>query len=65
MLCCPVLSHVQLLAIPWIVALQAPLSMGILQTRILKWVAMPSSSKSSQPRDQTQIPCIAGGFFTV
>ena len=28
---------------PWTVALQAPLSMGILQARILEWVAMPSS----------------------
>ena len=31
-------------ATPWTVAHQAPLSMGILQARILKWVAMPSSS---------------------
>ena len=28
---------------------------GILQARILKWVAIPSSSKSSQPRDRTQV----------
>ena len=27
---------------PWIAAYQAPLSMGILQVRILEWVAMPS-----------------------
>ena len=40
-------------------------SMGILQARILEWVAMPSSRGSSQPRDQTQVSCIAGGFFTV
>ena len=32
-------------------ACQAPLSMGILQARILEWVAMPSSRGSSQPRD--------------
>ena len=38
---------------------------GILQARTLEWVAMPSSRGSSQPRDQTQISCIAGGFFTV
>ena len=31
------------LVTPWTVALQAPLSMGILQARILDWVAMPSS----------------------
>ena len=47
------------------VAHQVPLSMGILQARILEWVAMPSSRGSSQPRDQTQISRIAGGFFTV
>ena len=29
------------------------------------WVAMPSSRESSQPRDQTQVSRIAGGFFTV
>ena len=37
---------------------------GILQSRILEWVAMPSSRKSSQPRDWTWVPCIAGRFFT-
>ena len=37
---------------------------GILQARILEWVAMPSSRESSWPRDQTHISCIAGGFFT-
>ena len=30
---------------------------GILQARILKWVAMPSSRGSSQPRDQTHVSC--------
>ena len=38
---------------------------GILQARILEWVAMPSSMGSSQPRDQTQVSLIAGGFFTI
>ena len=42
---------------------QAPLSMRILQARILEWVAMPSSRGSSQPKDQTQVSCIAGRFF--
>ena len=37
---------------------------GILQARILEWVAFPFSKGSSQPRDQTQVSCIAGGFFT-
>ena len=44
-------SHTQLFATLWTVVRQAPLSMGILQARILEWVAMPSSRGSSQPRD--------------
>ena len=32
---------------------------------ILEWVAMPSSRGSSQPRDWTQVSCIAGRFFNV
>ena len=35
--------HVPLFATPWTAAHQAPLSMGILQGRILEWVAMPFS----------------------
>ena len=35
------LSQVQLSVIPWTVARQVPLSMGILQARILEWVAIP------------------------
>ena len=37
---------------------------GILQARIQEWVAFPFSRGSSQPRDQTQVSCIAGRFFT-
>ena len=37
---------------------------GILQAGILELVAFPFSRGSSQPRYQTQIFCIAGGFFT-
>ena len=37
---------------------------GILQARILEWVAIPFSRGSSQSRDRTQVSCIAGGFFT-
>ena len=37
---------------------------GILQARILEWVAMPFSRASSRPRNQTQVFCIAGRFFT-
>ena len=37
---------------------------GILQARILEWVAFPFSRGSSQPRDRTQVSRIAGRFFT-
>ena len=40
---------------------------GILQAGILKWVAVPSSRGSSQPRNHTQVSCspaLASGFFT-
>ena len=36
---------------------------GILQARILEWVAIPFSRGSCQPRDWIQVSCIAGGFF--
>ena len=38
---------------------------GILQARILEWVAMLSFKGSSRPRDRTCVPRIAGGFFTI
>ena len=38
---------------------------GILQERILEWVAIPLFKGSFRPRDQTQISCTAGRFFTV
>ena len=44
-------SLVQLFVTLWTIACQAPLSMGILQVRILERVAMPSSKGSSPPRD--------------
>ena len=37
---------------------------GILQARILEWVAFPFSKGSSQPRTRTQVSHIAGRFFT-
>ena len=52
-----VLSHVQLFATPWIIH-------GILQARILEWVAFAFSRRSSQPRDRTQVSHIAGRSFT-
>ena len=32
--------------------------------RILEWVAYPFFSESSQPRNQTRVSCVTGGFFT-
>ena len=37
---------------------------GVLQVRILEWVAFPFSRGSSQLRDNIQVSCIAGGVFT-
>ena len=41
-----------------------PQGLYSLQARILEWAAFPFSRGSSQPRDQTQVSCTAGGFFT-
>ena len=38
---------------------------GILQAQILEWAAIPFSRGASQLRDQTQVSCITGGFFTI
>ena len=54
---CPTLQHRE--------PHQAPPSMGILQARLLEWVAYPFSRESSRPRNQTRVSCIAGGFFTI
>ena len=60
------LSRVQFFfATTWPLACQAPLSMRILQTRILEWIAVPSSRGSSQPRDWIQVSRIRGEFFTI
>ena len=39
--------------------------LGILQARALEWAAIPFFRGSSQPRDRTQLSCIAGRFITV
>ena len=38
---------------------------GILQARILEWVAISFSRRSSPPRSWTRVSCIAGRFFTI
>ena len=52
-------THVRLYATPWTIQ-----SVECLQARILEWVAFPFSRGSSQPRNWTQVSCIAGRFFT-
>ena len=53
------LSCIRLFATPWTYPVH-----GILQVRILEWVAFVFSRGSFQPRNQTQVSHIAGGFFT-
>ena len=48
---------------PWTIAGQAPLSMGILQARMLEII--PFSRGSSQARDQTPVSHFAGRSFTI
>ena len=55
-----ILSYVQLFVNPCIAAGLAPLSMGIIQAKKLEWAAIPSSTGSTQARDQTRVSCIAG-----
>ena len=55
------LSRVLLFATPW--SLPGSSVHGILQARILEWVAIPFSRGSSQPRDQSQVSHMAGRFF--
>ena len=60
-------GHVRLFMTLWIVPCQAPSVHGILQARILEWVAMLFSRGSSQPRTEpTSLasPALAGRFFT-
>ena len=59
-------SCVCLFAILWIVAHQTPLSIGLVQARVLEWVAIPSSRGSSCPRNWTHVSYVSytGRFFT-
>ena len=54
-----------LLSRVWLFAIPCSPVHGILQARILEWVAISCSKGSSQPRDWTQVSCIAGRFFTI
>ena len=56
---CPTLCH------PMDCSLPGSSIHGILQIRILEWVAIPFSRGSSQPRDWACISCITGRFLTI
>ena len=58
-------QSVWLFVIPWAAASQTPLPMGILQARILGWVAISFSRRSSQSSDWTHVFWIAGRFFII
>ena len=64
-LCCAVLTCDRLFVTPMDCSPPGCSVHGILQVRILEWVAMPSSRGSSQPRDRTQVHHISGRFFTI
>ena len=59
------LSRVWLFATPWTVAYQTPWSMEF--SRQEYWSGWPSPSPGDlpEPRDQIQVSCIAGKFFTI
>ena len=65
------LSHVRFFVTPWTVAHQAHCNLpgslvhGVLQRRILGWVAIPFSRGSSQPKDLTWVSLTVGRFFTI
>ena len=56
---CPTLCY------PWDCSQLGSSVHGILQARILELVSMTFSMGSYQSKDQTQVSCAAGGFFTI
>ena len=63
MLCAQLLSHVQLCD-PMDCNLPGSSVHEISQARLLEWVAISFSSRSSRPNDQTHVSCLADRFFT-
>ena len=59
-----VLKCVWLFLIPWTVAHQAPLSIRFSRQEYWGGLPCPPPAEDSQPRDQTPVSCLAGGFFT-
>ena len=66
-MCACMLSHfsyVQLFATPWAIAHQAPLSMGILQARILEWLPFPSPGDLPDPGIEPGCPALEADALT-
>ena len=63
--CCLVTKSCQSLCDPMDCSPPGSSVHGILQARILEWVAISFSRGSSRPKDQTQVSLIAGRFFTI
>ena len=61
--CAQLLSHVWLFATPWTVPTRL-LCPWDFPGKMQEWVAISYSRGSSWPRNQTNVSCIAGGFFT-
>ena len=59
------LSRVRLFATPMDCSLSGSSVHGILQARVLEWIAISFSRGSSRPRNRTQVSRIAGRGFTV
>ena len=59
------LSCVRLFVTPWTVALPGSSIHGIFQARVLEWVAISFSRRSSRSRDWTRVSCIVGRRFTI
>ena len=59
------LSQVRLFATPWTGSLPGFSIHGILQARILEWIAISFSRGFSRPRDWTWVSCIAGRHFNL
>ena len=64
MLCCVLLSHVQLFVTPWTVANQAPLSMGFPRQEYSSGLPFPPPGDLPDPGIEPVSPALAGRFFT-
>ena len=62
---CSVTQSCLILCDPMDFSLPGSSVQGILQARILEWVAMPFSRGSSKPRSRTQVSHITGRVFTI